>query len=118
MKCCICGKSIEQFGNNPFPLCNKDDYESRCCDFCNEMVIQARIIQSGKSDHKIEIGDNLIIFYDENSTLPTKIINEHHKFLIGTVNSIIHKDKSTIYKGTWGRFIIDSETDQFIIFDN
>lgn len=114
MKCCICGCSIEQWGNNPFPLCNKDDYESRCCDSCNEMVIQARIIQSGKQEEKIEIGDDIAIFYAKNSDSPTKAIGEQGKFLAGTVTSIIQKDNNTIYEGTWGSFIVDSKTDQFV----
>ncbi len=114
MKCCICGNPVGQWGNNPFPLCNKDDYESRCCDNCNEMVIQARIIQSGKRDQKIEVGDDLMIFYAKNSTSPTEIIKDQNKFLAGTINSIVQKDKSTIYEGTWGSFTLDSETDQFV----
>ena len=39
--CCICGCEFEGFGNNPYPLV-KDD-EARCCDECNNKVIQARI---------------------------------------------------------------------------
>ena len=39
-KCCICGKEIIGFGNNPWPV--KDS--GCCCDECNsESVIQARI---------------------------------------------------------------------------
>lgn len=42
MKCCLCGKEIKDFGNNPWPLNNNDD--DRCCDECNsEKVIPARI---------------------------------------------------------------------------
>lgn len=43
MKCCICGKEFVGFGNNPYPLCHKDDYDSRCCNDCDSTVIQARI---------------------------------------------------------------------------
>lgn len=114
MKCSICGQPIERWGNNPFPLCNKDDYESRCCDDCNIMVVNARIIQSGKTDENIEVGDTLMIFYAKNSTIPTEIIGEQRKFASGTVESIDKQDKKTIYKGSWGSFILDSETDQFI----
>lgn len=43
-KCCICGREFEGFGNNPYPLCDKDDFESRCCDECDNLyVIPARI---------------------------------------------------------------------------
>ena len=114
MKCSICGCQISGFGNNPFPLCNVDDYESRCCDECNIMVVNARIIQSGKKDETIEVGDQLMIFYAKNSAEPTTMIGEQRKFLPGTVESIDKQDKKIIYKGSWGNFVIDSETDQFI----
>ncbi len=42
-KCCICGNEFVGFGNNPYPLCHKDDYESRCCDECDNLVINARM---------------------------------------------------------------------------
>ena len=42
--CCLCGGEYTRWGNNPYPLCNKDDYSSRCCDKCDtEKVIPARI---------------------------------------------------------------------------
>lgn len=42
MKCCICGKEINGYGNNPWPINN--DVEARCCDDCNwSVVIPARI---------------------------------------------------------------------------
>lgn len=37
--CCICGKEIIGFGNNPYPL----KKEGRCCDDCNSLVIEARM---------------------------------------------------------------------------
>lgn len=43
-KCCICGKEVEGFGNNPYPLCDEKDFTSRCCDDCDlQFVIPARI---------------------------------------------------------------------------
>ena len=45
MKCCICGKEFNGYGNNPYPV-GWDVYtdEDRCCDDCNERyVIPARI---------------------------------------------------------------------------
>ena len=48
-KCSLCGKVCQGWGNNPYPLCDKDDYESRCCDDCNmDKVIPARIVNLGK----------------------------------------------------------------------
>lgn len=42
-KCCLCGSTYVMYGNNPYPLCDKDDYESRCCNMCNaNKVIPAR----------------------------------------------------------------------------
>lgn len=38
--CCLCNKSCECiFGNNPAPLAR----EGRCCNECNQKVIEARI---------------------------------------------------------------------------
>lgn len=38
--CCICGKEIEGYGNNPFPIRN----EGECCDECNyKYVLTARL---------------------------------------------------------------------------
>ena len=40
MKCCICGKEIKDYGNNPFPIAENGE----CCDNCNmEVVVPARI---------------------------------------------------------------------------
>ena len=40
--CCLCGKEYSHFGNNPWPLTDKED--DRCCDECNDTkVIPARI---------------------------------------------------------------------------
>lgn len=38
-ECCICGLAYERIGNNPHPLA----MIGRCCDACNEVVIQARL---------------------------------------------------------------------------
>jgi hypothetical protein len=37
--CCLCGLPYERIGNSPAPLAQK----GRCCDACNEIVIEARI---------------------------------------------------------------------------
>ena len=60
MKCCICGKEIEGWGNNPegavwkthdgkieMPEFNEDD---RCCDECNgAFVIPGRMYRMAKA---------------------------------------------------------------------
>lgn len=41
-KCCICGKPIVGYGNNPYPVDKNPD--NKCCDKCNAtVVIPARI---------------------------------------------------------------------------
>ena len=119
MKCCICGHSVGQWGNDPYPLCSANDYESRCCDLCNNMVIKARIINSTKDNDNIQIGDTIMIFYSKNSDAPTKVIADQSKFLIGTIESILESDdqKSKKYEGTWGSFTVDSKTDSFTKID-
>lgn len=42
--CCICGRVFEGWGNNPWPIDDRDDVE--CCDECNAtVVIPARIAE-------------------------------------------------------------------------
>ena len=42
--CCICGKEVSGWGNNPWPINN--DPDKKCCEECNmTKVIPARIIQ-------------------------------------------------------------------------
>ena len=42
MKCCICGKKVEGWGNSPWPV--STEKEARCCDKCNmDKVIPARM---------------------------------------------------------------------------
>lgn len=38
--CCICGKVLKDTGNDPWPL----RVDGRCCDDCNEEVVEARIV--------------------------------------------------------------------------
>lgn len=116
MKCCICGQEFEGYGNNPFPLCNKEDYNSRCCNDCNSLVIQARIFQiNHKPDEYKEanIGDILAIYYSDESDKPIKCLKESGKFLDGHITKIDLEAKK-IY-GDWGNFPVNIETDQFII---
>ncbi len=34
-KCCICGKEVAEYGNDPYPI--KED--GRCCNYCNWTVV-------------------------------------------------------------------------------
>lgn len=46
--CCMCGKELKNFGNNPYPISD----EGRCCDECNNKVIMARIAALNKGNKK------------------------------------------------------------------
>ena len=49
MKCCICKKPIEGYGNNPFPVWPT----GRCCDDCNvTIVIPARMALLAKHEEE------------------------------------------------------------------
>ncbi len=50
MKCCICGKEISGYGNNPWPLDKSDG--ARCCDECNAKVIIARLKEASHADNR------------------------------------------------------------------
>jgi hypothetical protein len=41
--CCLCGLHYERIGNHPAPLAQS----GRCCDYCDEIVIEARIDPAG-----------------------------------------------------------------------
>lgn len=52
--CCICGGTFVGFGNNPYPLCHREDYDSRCCNDCDNLVIQARMTR-GLTDKELQL---------------------------------------------------------------
>lgn len=33
--CCICGKEVKEYGNDPWPI----KEEGRCCNYCNWTVV-------------------------------------------------------------------------------
>ena len=46
--CCICGKKVREWGNNPYPVVA--DEGLKCCDKCDmEVVLPARIRQMNES---------------------------------------------------------------------
>lgn len=52
-KCCICGKKIIGYGNNPWPVVKDED--SVCCDSCNsDVVIPARIKLMFENDYDFD----------------------------------------------------------------
>ena len=63
--CCLCGQKISGYGNNPYPLCDENDFESRCCDACDyQWVIPTRMYQLSHNLTKTEL--NNIIQYAKN----------------------------------------------------
>lgn len=50
MKCCICGKEIVGYGNNPYPI-----KEGRCCDECNLIVV---VIRAELANQETRNGDD------------------------------------------------------------
>lgn len=120
MKCCICGKEIDGYGNNPEPLCLPDDTQSRCCDECNNnYVITARIIQMHGKNKKLEENDLVAIFCCKGDTTPIDTLVSNGKVLAGYVDSDeqFYKDDNKWF-GTWGNFLLDTEEDSYAILDS
>ena len=50
--CCLCGLTYGRIGNNPTPLAQS----GRCCDYCDEIVIEARIDPAGIREEMTRVG--------------------------------------------------------------
>ena len=37
-KCCLCGKEVEGYGNNPSPIETQNE-DDECCDECNLAIV-------------------------------------------------------------------------------
>ena len=48
MKCCMCEKTINNFGNNPYPV----KEEGMCCDECNMKYVIPERMRRFKSKYK------------------------------------------------------------------
>lgn len=46
--CCLCGRAMFEWGNNPWPLAELDEHgHNQCCDECNDTkVLPARIVMA------------------------------------------------------------------------
>ena len=118
MKCCICGKEVRGYGNNPYPLCSIEDHESVCCTECdNKYVIRSRILAMKLSNREIKKGDVVIIFWSNESDSPIKILVDKGKFLAGYVETNKNLPEGC-WKGTWGRFILNTKIDTYMVADN
>ena len=112
MKCCICGKEIEGYGNSALPL-----VEGVCCDACNHhVVIPARIFLSptGKGfrdfimneNPKADVGAKVLIL---------EMQGEADYF--GKVGIIEHIDSIGQLHGTWGGCALIPTTDTYFVID-
>lgn len=117
MKCCLCGAEINPtYSNNPFPLVAKEDYDSRCCNDCDQMyVIKARLFALHGVVREPKIGEKVLIFYSSNSDFPVKTIcGEESKTVCG--GEVTGKgEKENTFVGTWGNFPLDIKEDNYII---
>ena len=115
-KCCLCGKTFVGWGNNPYPLCDKTDTESRCCDDCNvKYVIPARIALNArdKKNENYQIGDRILILHLQGES-PRNMLN--YRFKQGDITSI---DDLGQLHGTWGGLAIIPDSDIILkISDN
>ena len=118
MKCCICGKEIEGYGNNPYPLCGSEDYESKCCTDCdNQYVIQARLMEMKLSRKEIEKGDLVVIFWAKDSDSPIRTLVDNGKFLAGYAEENEELPEGC-WEGTWGGFLLNTNTDSFMVVED
>lgn len=116
MRCNICNCDIiDGIGNNPYPLCGKDDNEARCCDACNDLVTMARIYgMQYEMNGKVKEGDVVAILYSKESDLPIKTFAENGKILGGEVTD----DEGLpdgCFEGMWGNFLLNTNTDNYIV---
>ena len=114
MNCCICGITLNDYGNNPWPLVAEEDLESRCCNYCNNLVIKTRLmgmsLKNGWHDKSnLKVGDNVVIIFSKNSQIPTEMISSG-KFLGGTILEITENEA----KGDWGNFALNLDDDNYI----
>jgi hypothetical protein len=54
--CCLCGLPYERIGNNPVPLSST----GRCCDACDQVVIEARVDPKGLQDEVARVSQAIM----------------------------------------------------------
>ena len=118
MRCCLCGCEFDGFGNNPWPLISRTDYDSRCCNTCDEAyVIPARIQihtdAMNPEEPVVPWNSTIAIFHATANPAPTEMFLNDNKTLVGQVREI----KDGKYYGAWGDFPVDPVTDSFYQID-
>lgn len=115
MKCILCGKEIK-YGKSAFPFCNMEDYDTKCCEECEKIVLQAEYLLKNNGQveniYDIDTETEIAIFYAKQSELPIKYASDTFQFLTGNVTNIDRETKKLI--GTWGDFPLDCRTDNFV----
>lgn len=112
--CNICGKKLDEYGNNPWPICDINDTEEyRCCDECNMIyVIQARRLLNKYNTKRIKdlnVGDHITIFWSNSFDNITNYLLH--------IYEITNIEGNLIY-GTWGNTPIDANNDNFICIND
>ena len=88
MTCSICGKEIEGFGNNAWPI-----NEGICCDECNsKQVVPLRIFLSGVLKDAVAVvkANNTVEFNEHKEGLKLKDAQHYVEGYIGLLN-VKHK---------------------------
>lgn len=86
-KCCLCGKPIKGYGNNPAPL--DETPGAKCCDACNKDVIKARMsnlkMESVEEESSEDLTEELVDI--ENFLEPSNYIVESKENLEESFNN-------------------------------
>lgn len=86
MNCCICGKKIENFGNNPSPYVRV--VKARCCDNCNAVHVIPLRLKLRNRDYDLYIENGLIPVWREH-----RRYKEFTEMITPTPFNTLFKDK-------------------------
>lgn len=115
--CCICGKTVEGYGNNPYPLWNIKDEKAVCCNECDNLVDSARLLLVSLTERtEIHEGDTVVTFYSSHNSMPTDYALENGKFVAGVARKPFGKAEIP-YWSINGLFFLDPKTDNYAIVE-
>ena len=110
-KCNLCGQEIQGWGNNPWPLCDREDEKSQCCNDCNSnLIIPARLIQMQSEKKNPEVGDKIMIFWMHDEPRV-----KDYMLRTGEITEI--DDIGQLW-GSWGTLAIDPKVDNFCVLND